>query len=902
MKGLEKKWRPPLVIAFILLLGGTLRLLFLFPPNMDSDQAINGLMARHILKGALPILYYGQDYCGSIETYFISTFFFLFGVSRFTLDLTIVIESLFFIIFIYYLANLIFDKTTAFLSALFSALASYYLIFHSVLARSAYIEIPILGVLLFILSHQIIYRNKQKGQYFFGLGLFCGLGLWTHFLIVFYLPPIFLFLFIKDHWVWKRRSMLFFLLGLIFGGLPLWVHNTAHPLVTWNFLMSSSGGGDPVLTSLKDFFLYRFPEVLGVKNNDTDKYYIPYFSFLLYSLYLGLFLGLLLFRRKGFLGLFKLKIDQSHGLDLLLIFLFLVPVIFSLSGFASGHTSRYLLPVFAVLPILFAFFTKKIKSFSVTLFFLFLVLHLFSNVYGTVTRLPLCTKNQVRQFEEARKNEQYLFNFLKEKNITRLYCHDYWVSARLTFDSKEQLIFAQPVFDRYPYYSDLIDRDPKAAFLFQGDNKDFEETLKSMGGTYQKSQVFGYSIYHNFSPPRFRLIELEPTNWKAVAATNPEDLKNIFDRDLTTRWSSNKPQEPGVSFQIDLGQLVPDLGLITLLSGKAEDVPRSLRLDISLDGREWQTVREVSGLWGDLFWSGPHPFYRPGIGRVDITFPPQSGRFLRFTQLGSDPTYYWSVAECFIYQTQPIAQLPPEDFTPLISRLKRLNSSPIITTPWIQSHLPQGWRFKQEPLQNEKGIPVQTISNPVLVVEKGNVSTLSHFLKNNLKLPYHEEEISGQVIYLLNPTSDRYRPISSIAWRFRTNVNQPKAHLAADGKMATRWTTGRPQVPGAYFQIDFGRREKVARIRVLAGDSVNDFPRGHSIRYSADGQTWTSLDSNMNPVSLLWTGETLLKDGQDLDFTFPSTSMRYLQIINTGKDEVYYWSIHEVEIYERWNR
>ncbi len=54
----------------------------------------------------------------------------------------------------------------------------------------------------------------------------------------------------------------------------------------------------------------------------------------------------------------------------------------------------------------------------------------------------------------------------------------------------------------------------------------------------------------------------------------------------------------------------------------------------------------------------------------------------------------------------------------------------------------------------------------------------------------------------------------------------------------------------------------------------------------------------MSPVSLHWTGETLLKGGQDLDFTFPSTSMRYLQIVNTGKDEVYYWSIHEVEFYE----
>ncbi len=75
--------------------------------------------------------------------------------------------------------------------------------------------------------------------------------------------------------------------------------------------------------------------------------------------------------------------------------------------------------------------------------------------------------------------------------------------------------------------------------------------------------------------------------------------------------------------------------------------------------------------------------------------------------------------------------------------------------------------------------------------------------------PYQEQEISGQVIYFFTPSSDRYRPISSTRWRFQTNYNPQKARLAADGKMSTRWTTGSPQVPGAYFQIDFGHLEKV---------------------------------------------------------------------------------------------
>ncbi len=893
-----KKFKSFYFFLIILLLGAGIRSLLLLTPLMDSDQAVNGLMARHIVKGALPPLYYGQDYCGSIQTYFISTIFFLFGASRFTLDLSIFFESFFFIVFIYFLAKLIFDQSTALLSALFSALGSYYLIFHSVLARSAYIEIPIIGVVLFIFSFKILSSNERKSSYFFSLGLFCGLGIWTHYLIVFYLPAIFLLLFIQDKWFWLRRTILFFLLGLIFGGLPLWVHNIYYPLISWRYLWEGAGGGEPFLSSLLDFFSNRLPELLGVVNNETQQYTIPFFSFLIYLVFGGCLFSLFLIRGKNLFNLLKFRVNQNPGLDLLLLFLLFFPFIFALSGFDSAHTSRYLQPLFSVLPILFAVFTLRLNSVSAVLSFLFIGLTLFSNIYGTLTRVPILHRTQAKQFQEARENDQDLFKFLTEKNLKRIYCHDYWVSARLTFDSQEDIIFASPANDRYPPHTDLIDQDPRAAFLFQGDNKEFEATLKNIGGTYQKSQFIGYTIYHTFTPPPWQFVEFMPRNLKAMADSPLGGTRNIFDRDLATRWSSNTPQKPGLVLQVDLGETVPDLGRITLLSGDPEDGPRGLRLEISQDGRRWQTVREAAGLWSDLFWSGPHPFYRPGLGRVDITFTPQSGRFFKLTQLGSDPTYYWSVAECFIYQAQPKIKTESGDVKPLIAYLKSFNPVNIYAAPWILAQLPPDWRAQKRALPLQKDDLLQTVSNPAFVVEKENNSALNHFLINNLKQPYQEQKIGGQVVYFFTPSAGRYRPISSTNWRFQTNYNPREAHLAADGKMSTRWTTGRPQIPGAYFQIDFGKMEKVGRIRVLTGASVNDFPRGYSIRYSADGQTWTSLNSIISPISLHWTGETLLKSGQDLDFSFPSTSMRYLQIVNTGKDDVYYWSIHEVELYE----
>jgi hypothetical protein len=896
------KSRLIFLLPIILILGGFLRLLFLITPSMDSDQAVTGLMARHILGGEFPFFFYAQDYCGSIEAYLVSIFFFFFGVSRFILDLTICIESLLFILLLYYLARSIFDEKIALLSAVFAAFSSYFLIFHSVLARAAYIEIAIIGVLLFIFGHRIIYRDARTSRNFFFLGFLCGLGMWTHLLILFYLPPIFLLLFLKDKWFWVRRTILFFLLGLILGGLPLWVHNTIHLLATWHFLMDTPGGSAAVSTSLKEFFLYRFPEALGVRFNETQRFFIPFFSFPLYIGYLIVFLFLFLSHWKHFVNMIKFRINQNTGLDLFLLFLLFFPFIFAFSGFASSHTSRYLVPLFSGLPILFAVFTDRLKSCSFGIAFLFLLLHLFSNIYGTIKVLPLFSNEQTRNYQQARKIDQDLFSFLRERKIKSVYTPDYWISVQLTFDSREEIIFAQPVGDRYPPFTWLTDRDSHPAFLFRGGNKEFEETLKSIGGTYQKSHISKYSLYYNFSPPPYRYTELLPANWQATATHNPESATNVFDRDLTTGWSSGINQLPGIVLQVDLRTIIPNLGRITLLSGNPGDLPRDLRLEISPDGRQWRTIREIHGYWGGLFWSGPHPFFRPQDGRMDITFPPQAGRYVRLAQLGRDPTCAWTVSECLFYQAQPESKQTTDNFGKLIPFLKQFDVARIYTTPWIQSQFPWEWQTEQWALISQEGKEglFQTLSKPVFIVYKENVAGLAHFLTNNLGRPFKKYEIGDQVVFSLPSSSEDYHLLSAKGWRFQTNFNPGKAYLAADGKLTTRWSTDRPQEPGTFFQINLGRLERVARLRLLAGNSRKDFPRGFSIQSSTDGQNWSSLNPVLSPVSLHWTGETLMKgSGPDLDFIFPPTPMRLLKIIQTGKDRVYYWSIHEIELYNK---
>src|SRR3954470_775191 len=54
---------------------------------IDSDEAITGLMARHILGGEFPIWLYGITYQGSLEAYLAAALFAVLGSSALVLKL-----------------------------------------------------------------------------------------------------------------------------------------------------------------------------------------------------------------------------------------------------------------------------------------------------------------------------------------------------------------------------------------------------------------------------------------------------------------------------------------------------------------------------------------------------------------------------------------------------------------------------------------------------------------------------------------------------------------------------------------------------------------------------------------------------------------------------------------------
>ncbi len=588
---------------------------------------------------------------------------------------------------------------------------------------------------------------------------------------------------------------------------------------------------------------------------------------------------------------------------LLIVFILSYPFIFSLSGFSANHTTRYLVPLYPALPILWAalFFHFKKRIPSLAWFFLLLVL--WGNGYGLYQWCLVFDPVKANKYQQKKSGDQALIAFLQSRGLREVYVTDYWRAVPLTFDADEKIIFAQPYHDRFPFFTRLVDRSPRPAFLNTGNEAVFEKTVQAIGGSYKKA---GHWLYYDFEPPPFDFIELSPKGWQARPDGPAAVASSAFDRDLSTRWTPGSPMKPGETFQLDLGETIPDLSRVVLFAGSPEGTPRGLRLELSQDAKNFKTIVDIPDYWISLAWSGPRPYIRVEKGITELVFTPQAGRYLKITQTGTDSQIAWEIAEILVYRGIPRVQKGPPGGIPLLSalmdRLRTLKKEPVLADPWIQAQVDFDLPAKRDEslppgLPEAVGDRLPPYPFPVIIADPGQSEALKKDLNQMAPGVYLEEKIGDLVLFVGRGYGKGYRKLSPTGWQVSSNYNGRDAHRAKDGKIKTRWTSGRPQLPGMYFQVDLGQPERIARIRLRLGDSYRDFPRRAEVRFSLDGLHWEKAVPLNNPV--YWTGEKLFKDysSGETDLVFRETPARFVEILQTGQDPVYYWSIHELELF-----
>jgi len=162
-------------------------------------------------------------------------------------------------------------------------------------------------------------------------------------------------------------------------------------------------------------------------------------------------------------------------------------------------------------------------------------------------------------------------------------------------------------------------------------------------------------------------------------------------------------------------------------------------------------------------------------------------------------------------------------------------------------------------------------------------ASLAHPAGVDLVLPYLEDER-----YAAEAAAALGRILLGTA-NLSASTQPEICRNAVDGDPRSRWSTGKHQKPGMWFQFDFGRPVPLSGIVLDTSRTPTDFPRGLEVYVFDDperpGEPVASVaESDCTP---------------SLTVKFPERKGRLLRLVLTGTTDKPAWSIHEVRLLTR---
>ena len=547
------------IIAFAI--GLRLFLLAMGWPPTDSDEGTMGIMARHIAyRGEHPVVFYGQNYMGTIEAFVGSVFFHLIGPSLFSLRLSVILCVTLFLISTYLLASLLYSKKVALVTLAILSFGSIYTITRETLATGGSTQTLLFGSLAFLLASwlSLTYIRRAslrtKSLRFVGYicwGLVLGLGFWSDMIVLPFLACAVLLMVI---FCW--RDLLWAWIGVL-GGFVL----GAYPILSYSIQAAKSGNSiiktlfglfqgtttqaphtfDQILHAVKGTILISVPTATGypfcpvmeqsfLSDNTVQTplctlghalWGVGYIALLVLSVVLTLLVLWRIWRRGQFTlqaGETRQTIVRSVSQLLLLGSALLAISAYSLSSAPvgwPGYHSRYIIGLLIVTPAVIAPLWNAA-----------------SNVYAMTFSqqwLPVLIKNggrialaaiaivyfigtvmlfsEVPATQAANQRQTDLINHLVASGHTHIYT-EYWECNKIAFESNERIICGvlypnlQPSHNRTPGYFDTVHADSQAAYVFSPGSPQvalLDKRFATSKQKYARSIMDGYVVWQPIS-------------------------------------------------------------------------------------------------------------------------------------------------------------------------------------------------------------------------------------------------------------------------------------------------------------------------------------------------------------------------------------------------------------------
>jgi 4-amino-4-deoxy-L-arabinose transferase-like glycosyltransferase len=846
------------VIA-LLAAGFGLRLLFLATPDLDSDQAIFGLMAMHILRGELPLFQWGYDYMGTLESFVAAPLMLVFGPTRFALNLAPALFSMLFAYAAYLLAREVAGNRAGLWALAFACFPPCFLVWNVVVARGGYSETLALGTLATYFAFKAAAEGDPpaRRRALIGCGFSLGLGLWTHLNIAVYAAAILVF------WLIERPALFpgalrFAGVPFLVGSLPLWVRSLEVRFKTFSFVsLPLPSLSERVWTLVS----YRLPVVLGVYFDNTTKPTLPYFAWLLVPIQLLSLLVLWSLSRSTASSALRC------GARLMLLLTVFFLLIYLGSPFSGVNTQRYLIPLYTVLtigPALVACELARSRRASAMLFgFTMLALC----TIPTLGSARLLNPEALAAYEQARAQEERLLAQIEGLGLRAVYADDYWDTDRFTFDASERVIFAHPFRDRVAQYLNFVDGADRPAFLFHYPPRSvpFEGTLKLAGARYRKSLIEGFLLYSDIDAPPSGGPEIPVA--AASASDNAIDAPLAVDHDAATRWEAVGRRRNETWFMVDLGR-EQDVAEVDLWPRFYPDEPRGLRVETSLDGDNWRKVAEAKDYWRYCSWAENRPL--PNLdGWVVARFEPIRCRWIRLTDIGERGAYYWAIDELKVRE--------PRRWIPQVSEPPPAVTAHLFADPVLAARWPRAVKHEQgEALPRFHDLRDASMigHDDSIVVSRDDPLVVEH-RDPRLGAGYASATSLGDFVLLggLRLDTDDLERRAPSHWQY-------------DAKNETA-------------SIDLGATVEVSGVVVEHRDAASSFPRGLMARTSTDGERWSDVEPlTARPPALFWSDEGLL--GASLKarvFLFPEPRpTRFLELSASPRQPTFPWVLRSVTV------
>lgn len=652
--------RDTVFLAAVMLIAVLVRLDFMRAAqwSIDADEAIVGLMGKHILEGrGVPVFYYGQHYMGSLEAILAAGSFAMFGATPVALSLVPLFFSIALVPLLYALGSALGGRTAGRVAALLTAFPPSALIIWSVKARGGFIEVLVLGALALLLTVRWFSAKAGSLGYPAAVGLVLGIGWWVNNQILYFILPIALgVLFLLLGQLARRECTVGRLsavsmvgtLSFFAGSLPYWLYNIRNGFPSLG--MFALADSTDISKQVDGLFGQGLPIILGAVRFWHSEESFPGAISLLYFIYGVVFVATLLQYGRCVFDLIVLRRPSSRAVAG--IVLLVVPIacaVFTLSTYGwLFQAPRYLLPVyvslFTLAGLAVSAMQKRARLFAVVFVSILFGVNVASAYVGgrAVAGEPI-----VYGGERVARDHSELIRTLDDLGITYVRTN-YWIGYRLAFETSERITFSmfqEPHHIRIAEYERGLDpaqREGIPLVLVPAEAKLVRRALDAARIPFKERTASGYQIIYDIVPPARSGTSIPRSAVAEVAGWGQQDAGKAIDGDRATRWGTGAPQSPNMSFDVKFVTPVVLSGFEYDIGAWPHDSPRGLRVELLRRDGSRVTVLEP----GD--YAAFRYLYQMN-GGFRFYFPEQEAAGVAFTQTGTDRRMDWSIGELVFF-------------------------------------------------------------------------------------------------------------------------------------------------------------------------------------------------------------------------------------------------------------